>query len=298
MLKILAMYVSGFSFVRNAIKYDYPVAESIKSVLPICDEFILAVGNSDDATLECIKNIKSSKIKIIQTIWNDSLRNGGKALAIETNKAFANISSEADWAFYIQADEVLHEKYLDNVYNEMKMNLENRKIDGLLFGFVHFYGSYNYIASSPRWYRNEIRIIKNDRSIYSYRDAQGFRKGINKKLSVKKINAEIYHYGWVRHPSKQLSKLMNCSKLWHNDRFIEQNFAIMSEFDYNNGIELLAKFTTTHPKVMNEKIKSISWQFDFDITSRNLSIIDKFRRHFESITGYRLGEYKNYILHR
>ena len=59
--------------VRNAVKFDYPIVESIKSILPIVDEYMVAVGNSDDGTLELIRSINSPKIKIIETIWDDSL---------------------------------------------------------------------------------------------------------------------------------------------------------------------------------------------------------------------------------
>ena len=105
------MKVVGFSFIRNAIKFDYPIVEAIKSILPICDEFIIAVGKSEDNTKELILSINSEKIKIIDTIWDENLRQGGRVLADETDKAFNQISG-ADWAFYIQGDEVIHEKYL------------------------------------------------------------------------------------------------------------------------------------------------------------------------------------------
>src|SRR5688500_13123312 len=113
------MKVTGFTFVRNAEKYSYPAREAILSVLPLCDEVIVSVGNSDDDTLGIIQRIGSPKIKIIHTIWDDSLREGGKVLAVETDKAYAAIPSDTDWAFYIQADEILHEKYIDNVRKAM-----------------------------------------------------------------------------------------------------------------------------------------------------------------------------------
>ena len=111
------MKVSGFTFVRNAVKFDYPVVESIKSILPVCNEFIVSVGNSEDGTLELIKSIESPKIKIYESFWDDSQRTGGRILAIETNKALKQVSPDSDWAFYIQADEVVHEKYFDNIYS-------------------------------------------------------------------------------------------------------------------------------------------------------------------------------------
>jgi len=185
------MKVTGFSFIRNAIKYDYPIVEAIKSILPICDDFVVAVGKSEDNTLELIKNIDPSKIRIIETVWDDSLREGGKVLAVETNKAFQAIRDDSDWTFYIQGDEVMHEKYLPVVKSAMEKYLHNKRVDGLLFNYTHFYGSYDYVGASPRWYSNEIRVIRNNKSIYSFRDAQGFRKGYNEKLKVKAIDAYI-----------------------------------------------------------------------------------------------------------
>ncbi len=114
------MKVSGFTFVKNAIKYDYPIVEAIKSILPICDEVVVAVGESDDKTLELIQGIDKEKIKIIETKWDESLREGGRVLAVETDKAYKEISEDSDWAFYIQGDEVVHEKYLDTIYDSMK----------------------------------------------------------------------------------------------------------------------------------------------------------------------------------
>src|SRR5512133_592938 len=170
------MRVSGFTFIRNAIKLDYPVVESIKSILPVCDEFVVAVGNSSDDTLDLIRSIGDSRIRIIETEWDESpeMKTGGRVLAVETDKAFRAISPDSDWAFYIQGDEVIHEKYLDNIYASMESWKDDKMVDGLLFNYLHFYGSYNYIGVSPKWYNHEIRIIRNNKSIYSFRDAQGF----------------------------------------------------------------------------------------------------------------------------
>src|ERR1043166_9281880 len=193
------MFVSGFTIVRNAVRLDYPVREAIESILPVVDEMIVLIGNSDDETYNLISSIESDKIKIHYSTWDEKLRKGGKVLAHETDKAFRLISPEADWAFYIQADEILHEKFYDSVQGAMHQYKNINEADGLLFGYRHFYGSYDFVCSSRDFYRNEIRIIRNNPEIHSYRDAQGFRKG-GKKLLVKKVDAEIYHYGWVRNP--------------------------------------------------------------------------------------------------
>lgn len=288
------MKVCGFTIIRNAIKFDYPVIESITSILPICDEFVVAVGNSDDETLQLIQSINSPKIKIIETVWDDSLREGGKVLADETNKAFDAISSDFDWCFYIQSDEVVHEQDHQTIVDAMKNEQSNTKIDGLLFNYKHFYGSYDFVGVSRKWYRKEIRIIKNDKKIRSYKDAQGFRKNGN-KLFVKQVNASIYHYGWVKHPKFQQAKQQSFNKMWHDDNWMKENIAEVDEFDYSR-VDLLTKFSGNHPKVMKNRVEKMNWKFSFDPTQIKLPLKLKFTHFIEKTTGKRIGEYKNYTL--
>jgi glycosyltransferase involved in cell wall biosynthesis len=291
------MKVSGFTFIRNAIQYDYPVVEAITSILPLCDEFVVAVGKSDDNTLSLIQNIGSDKIKIIQTVWNDTLREGGRVLALETDKALAAISPDTDWAFYIQGDEVVHEQYLDSIRRAMLAYKEDKTIEGLLLKYVHFYGSYDYAADSRKWYRREIRIIRHTGHVCSYKDAQGFRKKDNTKLHVKLIDAYIYHYGWVKHPAHQQKKQQTFHKHWHDDIWMEQHIPKTVEFDYS-GIDSLARFQGTHPQVMKSRINRINWQFEHDITRKKLSPKNQLLQLIEQYTGWRIGEYKNYKLLR
>ena len=289
------MKVSGFTIIRNAIKYDYPVVESITSVLPMCDEFIVAVGNSEDDTRKLIESIASDKIKIIDSVWNDELRVGGKVLADETNKAKKAISPDSDWAFYIQSDEVIHEKYHAEILSAMKKWIDNKEIEGLLFKYLHFYGNYEFVGNSRKWYRNEIRIIRNDNNIVSYRDAQGFRTRDNKKLNVKDIDACVYHYGWVKPPKAQQEKQKNFNKLWHSDDWMVKNISKDEEFDYSK-IDSLKKFEGTHPAVLAERLQRYNWKFDFNPRNIHLSVKDRLLLFIEEQSGYRVGEYKNYKL--
>lgn len=287
------MKVAGFTIIRNALKFDYPVVEAITSILPICDEFIVAVGNSEDETLQLIKSINSPKIKIIETVWDDNLRQGGQVLANETNKAFDAISKDVDWCFYIQSDECVHEKHLESIKEAMMKYKDDKQVDGLLFNYVHFYGTYNYVGNSRRWYRKEIRIIKNDKSIRSYKDAQGFRKTDNSKLNVKPISAEIYHYGWVKPPKAQQAKQEHFHKMWHDDEWMKKNIAQVEEFDYSQ-IDSLEEFKGSHPQVFQARVQIADWDFKYDKTQIKLSTKDKFLLFIEKITGWKVGEYKNY----
>ncbi|MBI9068230.1 MAG: hypothetical protein JEZ09_13130 [Salinivirgaceae bacterium] len=286
------MKVTGFSFIRNGLKFDYPIVEAIKSILPLCDEFVVAVGNSEDETYELINNIDKEKIKIIETVWDDSLREGGKVLADETNKAFQAISDDSDWCFYIQGDEVIHEKYHPAILEGMQKWKDDKNVDGLLFDYSHFYGSYDYVGASLHWYPKEIRVIKNNKSIYSYRDAQGFRKGANQKLNVKPIKAFVYHYGWVKDPRAMQMKQETFNKLWHDDEWMEKNVVKAEEFDYS-VIDALELFNGTHPLVMKERIERTNWKFDHDISVNKFSGKDIFKKILRDYFGIYIG-YKNY----
>lgn len=287
-------YICGFTIVRNALKYDYPIVESIKSILPVVDEYVVAVGNSDDETLELIRSIGSPKIRIIETVWDDSLRKGGVVLAVETNKAFDAIGEKADWCFYLQGDEVVHEKYHNNILQACSNYLDNKSVEGLLFGYTHFYGSYEYVGDSRTWYRKEIRIVRNDKSIRSYRDAQGFRKN-DRKLNVKPIDAKIYHYGWVKDPRFQQAKQESFQKLWHDDEWVKAHVAEADDYDYSI-IDSLDKFTGTHPEVMNERLKRMNWNFSWDLNKKRFRFKDWLLYRFEKLTGIRLFEYRNYTI--
>jgi hypothetical protein len=287
------MKTAGFTIIRNALKYDYPVVEAITSILPVCDVFYVGVGNSDDGTRQLIESIASDKIRIIDTIWDDRLRQGGLVLSAETNKVFDAIPAEFDWCFYIQSDECVHEQDLPAIREAMLRYKDDRRVEGLLFEYKHFYGHYDYVGVGRRWYKHEIRIVRNDKRFRSYKDAQGFRTTDNKKLRVKKIPAFIYHYGWVKAPKAQQAKQNDFHKMWHDDAWVEKNIPAVEEFDYNN-IDLLDTYKGSHPKVFAERIENARWTFKYDPARVKTNLKYRFLFWVEKLTGWRIGENRNY----
>jgi hypothetical protein len=286
------MKVCGFTIVRNAIKYGYPVVESIKSILPICDKMIVAVGHSDDETLSLIKSIDDGKIDIIETLWDDNLRKGGRVLAIETNKAMDAIPDDFDWCFYIQADEVVHEKYYSIILSEMERCVDNLNVEGLLFNYLHFWGTFDYVGVSRKWYRREIRVIRNNKLIRSYRDAQGFRID-NRKLNVNHIDAYIYHYGWVRPPEIIKAKIRNYLALYNSDKKLEGKLEKVNDFDYTE-IDAVENFNETHPYIMQDLVNRLNWHVKLNEKEKRFNLKGSILHWFEKSFGYRLFEYKNY----
>ena len=286
------MKVSGFSFIRNAEKYQYPVKEALSSILPLCDEVVVAVGDSSDGTREIVSSV-DPRIKLLDTVWDDGLREGGKVLASETNKALGAVAKDSDWCIYIQGDEVLHEDGYEEIKKALLKYKSDPRVDGLLFRYRHFYGSYDYTGITSRWYRNEIRAIKNDPNIYSYRDAQGFRKGENEKLNVKPLNAFIHHYGWVREPSAMFAKQRNFGSFYEGEEGRHEEKIYTGEFDYT-GIDALERFKGRHPEVMKERIARMNWKFEHDPSFNRLDYKERFKNFLERVTGKRPFDFNNY----
>ena len=253
------MKVSGFTIIRNGVYYAYPFREAILSILPLCDEFIVNVGESDDNTLEEVRQLSKEypKIRIIESKWDMSLK-GGTVLSVETNKALKECTG--DWCFYIQSDELLHEKYYGVVKEEMAKCLNNKSIEGLCFKYLHFYGSYDYVQDNYRnWYIKEVRIVRNRENIVSWGDALDFKHPDGTKLNYKMIDAKIYHYGWVRPPDTLITKRKDFEKLYNEGEKAEKNISGFQNYD---DLGNLKKFTGTHPAVMKDRISKSKWDFD------------------------------------
>lgn len=252
------MTVSGFTIIRNGVKYSYPFKEAILSILPLCDEFVVNVGDSEDGTLDEIQSIKSGKLKIINRKWDMSQRENGLLLSTETNYALKECSG--DWCFYIQSDEVLHEKYIPTVRAAMEEYVNDVRVEGLRFRYKHFYGSYDYFQDNYRkWYVREVRVIKNRRSIVSWADAMGFMHADGRMIAAVNIKAEIYHYGYVRPPETLAQKRVDFHKLYHDDDEVKRFAESMTTYD---DLGNLKKFHDTHPAVMQERVRISNWNFD------------------------------------
>ncbi len=284
--------VSGFTFIRNGIRFDYPFRESITSLLPLVDELVIAVGDSDDGTREAVLGLNSPKIRVIDTQWDENLRTGGAILAQQTDIALKEI--DGDWGIYLQGDEVLHEDDTDLIENALAHYSQDPDIEGLLFDYIHFYGSYSTVGDSRKWYRREIRAIRNGIGVRSWGDAQGFRRD-GKKLRVAHVPARVYHYGWVKPPEVQRQKLTSFHRLWHPDSWVENRIASPDSFEYADGGRLSA-FDGSHPWVMMDRIRKSDWHFDPKRSQERIGLKDKLLTAVEDMTGWRPGEYRNYIL--
>ena len=292
------MKISGFSFVRNAVKLYYPVVESIRSALPLVDEFVIACGDSDDDTTELIRSIGDPKLKIIETVWNPGHFVKGAVNAVQTNIALD--ACTGDWCFYLQADEVIHERYLPVLQAKMEKYPSVTGVEGLLFDYVHFYGSYKLYQIAHNWYAREVRIIRNGIGVRSWESAQGFR--INgRKLRVVPANAKIYHYGWVRPPVRMMKKQIALSSVHHEKKWVDEQYPDSeAEFDFGS-LKTCRRFKGSHPEVMKERIESMNWDVKPGKPNKKDHKHDRFWVRAltfieKKILHRKIGEYKNYII--
>lgn len=266
------MKISGFTMVKNAVKLYYPIKQSISSILPLVDEFVVALGqgDEDDQTRKEIETIHSKKIRIIETVWDTDKYPNGTENAHQTD--IAKEACTGDWLFYLQADEVVHEQDIPHIREMCLRYLHHKKVEGFLFKYFHFWGDYDHYINSHGWYQQEIRIIRNDPDIHSFRSAQSFkripgfdgksyrRKEGTYKLHVKPINAHIYHYGWVRPPRLMQKKQQSLDTIHKGKEKVEPVYRHKPEvFDYGR-IDTLPRFKGSHPGVMKGRIDKFYWK--------------------------------------
>jgi hypothetical protein len=236
--------ISGFTFLRNGLKLGFPFEASIRSLLPLVDEFVIAVGESEDDTLQRIHAINDPKIRIIETIWNERMTERGFVYAQQ--KMIAQYACTGDWAFYLEGDEILHEKDLPAIQTALKNHHSNPEVEALVFDYHHFYGSPDWLAISPAWYRRECRLIRNTIRTYAP-DGQFWvvmdkhRRGRMPKAAL--ANAHIYHYGHVRKTHYMQSKLDQVSKYWSGSA---------PTVIYDIDPHAIEKFTGHHPAIISE----------------------------------------------
>ncbi len=264
------MKVSGFTFIRNGEMLGYPFIESIQSVLPILDEFVIAVGKSEDRTLERIQAIGSDKIRIIETEWNEVMQDRGFVYAQQ--KMIAQFNCTGDWAFYLEGDEVLHEKDLDTIRNTMQQHLDNPEVEALYFDYYHFYGKPDQIGiagykRAPRIIRNSIRNYSPDGLFFVVMDRN--KRGRYPKAAH--AGCHMYHYGHVRKADRNDQKIKQVSKYWG-----DENPGTFSTYG-NIDLDELRPFTGTHPAIMEDWLSNEA-ELEF-IQNPNYKVTLKDRKH-------------------
>jgi glycosyltransferase involved in cell wall biosynthesis len=291
------MKVSGFTFLRNGQKLGYPFVASIRSILPLVDEFVIALGPCDDATEKMVREIGDAKIRIISTAWNENIcpDYSVKGFVYGQQKSIALFNCTGDWAFYLEADEVLHENDLPKIRAAMEKYLDDKRVEALAFDYLHFYGNKNTIAWSPGWYRSEVRIIRNTIPVWSsealfFNVIEAHKKSRYPRAAH--TGATIFHYGWVRSEEQMNLKSAATLKYWQNRDDVKLDYTKIDA-----GV--LKLFSGTHPKVVQDWLPKAAGIFQADPNHQLTSREKKHRRllKLEKLFGVRFSK-KHYQLVR
>ena len=220
------------------------------------DELVVAIAPGDpvDDTRGLVESIADPRVRIVDAKWDQGRRQ--LAYADLTNAALD--SCTGDWCLYIQADEVLHEDDHDVVRSRCAELLGDRRVEGMLFDYLHFFGDYRHVQQGQGWYAREIRIVRNGVGIRSVRDAQSFRKPPQQRVTVAPAHARVFHYGWVRHPRAMRAKV---DAFWTHRLGPEEAAARHGgpdDFDYG-PLGRLSRWEGSHPSVMEERIARMDW---------------------------------------
>ncbi|MEI8348362.1 MAG: hypothetical protein WCG27_12915 [Pseudomonadota bacterium] len=293
--------ISGFSFIKNGLSLGYPIKESLESIEPLCDEIVINVGfddpglQKDDGTYQFLRDyFQHPKFIFLKSLWSPTPEGKGRGLVLSEQTNIALAKCRGKYCQYIQADETIHEEDLPVIHNTVMEMEENNSIQGLVFNYLHFYGNVDAIKYTRNIYRREVRLIRNHIGLQSWMDAQGFRFENGNKLLAKLIPARIFHYGWARQEMIMCQKVRAMDKLYHGAGHESDSFKY-------ERIWGLKPFKKSHPKLMGQWINQHRNDVDvfklplrWDWENLGLATSD----FIEKLTGYRLGEYRNYHLMR
>ncbi len=250
------MKISGCTFIRNGELFGYPYLESIQCLLDICDEVVVVIGNCNDETLHNVKSINNSKLKIIETVWNDKMQDRG--FVYSEQKMIAQYSCIGDWVLYLECDEIIHENDYDKIKHLLRANLDKQHVEAFVFDYIHFYGTPDYIISSAHWYKRAPRIIRN--SIRTFAPDGLFWIVMDKNRSgrfprSKSIGCNMFHYGHVRSIESHEKKMQFIPQYW------KQKSQQFSGYD-NVYAGFISKFNNTHPNIIKEWLNNkANWNF-------------------------------------
>ncbi len=252
--------LSGFTFCRNAVALGYPFRESIQSILPIVDEFVVALGPSNDGTGDLLEKIGSPKIRIVETTWDESQTTDARVLS--TQASFALSCCTFPWAFHLQADEVIHEEDLPRIQALLREHHGNREVLGLMFRFIHFLLDYRSV--DPWAFRREVRIVRNNGQLRSAGDSCGFaRKSDGMYLGRKLLGREVlwtfarvFHYSSVMQRDALEKKISTMLRIRQGDppTSVLEDMTREKIARLERHYSFMKEYRGSHPSVMRERI--------------------------------------------
>ena len=260
--------IGGSLIIRNGNHYGYCWQSAIKSVLPLCDYFVIleAYSDRDNTYEECLEiAAHDSRIEVIRGDWDGPEPEGYEfwRLSRLTNMCLERIiEAGMDYMLYVQGDEAWHEDGFDQILRIV--NGESRYGNApkaIIQPFHHFVG--NPHTTFPFVYSSSIRMARTDTTWRADNDAWIMKcTDPADNFQVIADKAYIYHYGKLGHPFKKLAKEHDFSLLFKSAGFPDPRVVRMIEegkpLDYAYLFEetikkgLFSPFEGTHPAAIKD----------------------------------------------
>lgn len=297
--------VSGFTYVRNGLTYGYPFLEAIHSALPLCDEFVVAVGDSNDGTREALAALKEPKLRLIDTVWDEERlrQQDGRIFAEQCNTALH--ACKGTWLLHLQADEVLHQDDLPALRTALQHAHDDQRIEALLLRFLNFVGGYQWVAQDRRYRNWEVRLLRRQPHLYAYKDSMGFRlhpsaasyqqgqKG--RKLRAARTPVRVFHYTLSRPPQAMQDKARYMGQFYHSPQELEAEYA-QASYDFHRRVGAVQAYQGSHPAVMQAFMEANTWPDPIDPAQlRFKNLRHALLSRYERLTGHRPWDHRNWV---
>ncbi len=281
--------LAGFSYIYNAIDFDIPFVESIKSVIDAVDQFVLTECYSKDNTWEVCLQLRDEypdKIKLLRHKWVTHY----SEISTLANWTMTHIAENIKYCIQLQSDEVAHEKDLDLLRRLPNLMHLNNKT-AAMWQYHHFIGNPETVF--PFCYSELVRVVKRGENWEVIGDGVQFNKYGNLVPAdeVLKTDIEIFHYGKMKDPKKGFKKEVDFQNLFKDIGFPDPKMKEMQErlgeeycdyvylFESNVVDNKIKEFKGTHPKVMQDylqKFKDSGYAQFISKIKNNLTLINKF----------------------
>jgi len=197
--------------IKNGLVNGYPFWESLLSCCSFADEIVISEGYSRDRTYDALKVFQErhpNKVKLFRTNW-DRFRSGcGEVIAKVSSEAISKCSRQ--WVYYLQADEIIHEKNIEFI-----RNIPSSKFNSVKFMFAHFIGSWKPLPVGGAAYSSAIRMVRNIPAISMVGDGWTFQGKIDPICPKELCPMPIFHLGWVFPKNIDLKNLEQ-AKIYRN----------------------------------------------------------------------------------
>jgi len=252
--------VSGLTILRNGIRLDYPFREAIRSALPICDEYTVVVGHSDDGTREAVEDLRDPKIRIVDTHWSDHVTPRQCLLAQQTNIGL-NLA-RGRWCLSVQGAEVLHERDLPHLRALMEQHVDDARVEGMLFERLTFWADYQHVLAVYPWlFKYTPRIVRCGIGVHSIRDAMSF--AVFDDWSTRGRYPRCIDTGAYMFRYSDVRELEVLQRKYRESAHGNPRSSIAADhFLQRVPRRFVARHAGSHPAVMAERMRGFPQQYD------------------------------------